>query len=99
MAKDLKVEHVKSLTADEDLLQIRMVKFNDKPRLDIRKFYEDRVTGELKPTGKGIALDHEMLAQVVTAIREHGPEIQKFITPKGVKQIDITLVKGEGKEG
>ncbi len=99
MAKDLKVKLIKSLTADDDLLQIRMVEFNDKPRLDIRKFYVDKVSGDLKPSGKGIALDHDTWTKVMLTLGDNDNKIEKFLAPKAVRQIEPEIHQGEGDIG
>lgn len=76
----LNVKEVKSFTMSTATLQIRLVKFNDRPNLDIRKFYKDVDDGgTMKPTSKGIALDWEFFRVLRGIIEEYGDTIEKFL--------------------
>ncbi len=50
--------------------KIRITKgeFKDKVYLDIRLFFTDLKTGELKPTKKGITIPHAFLPQLTSAL-------------------------------
>ncbi len=82
MAKELKVEEIKNLSSPDSNVQVRMVKFNGKPHLDIRKYYNASAEvqkTEMKPTGKGIALNAETWANVMELLEDNVDEIQKFM--------------------
>lgn len=80
----LQVEEKENFTPPTNLFQVRLVKFNGKPRLDIRRYYKDtNAGGEVKPSPKGIALDHEGFGVLKSVIENHGPEIEAFLSGEG----------------
>jgi len=57
-------------------IHIRISKFRDRDYLDIRNFYEDD-NGEWKPTRKGIAVPVDLYDDLMAALGEAKPEIEK----------------------
>jgi hypothetical protein len=57
-------------------IHIRLSKFRDRDYLDIRNFYEAE-DGEWKPTRKGIAVPVDLYDDVMKALTEAKPEIEK----------------------
>jgi len=86
MARDFKVEEVENFSDPSSTLQVRLMKYNGKPNLDIRKYYNanQNVIGEpsMKP-GKGIALNAEGYDKVMDLLVKNVDEIEEFL---GVNQ-------------
>lgn len=86
MAKQLKIEEVENFTNDDDILQVRLVKFNGKPNLDIRKYYNATqnplADKEMKPSNKGIALGPEAFERIMEIITENDEQITAFLEGK-----------------
>jgi hypothetical protein len=57
-------------------IHIRLSKFRDRDYLDIRNFYEAE-DGEWKPTRKGIAVPVDLYDDLMKALTEAKPEIEK----------------------
>ncbi len=57
-------------------IHIRLSKFRDRDYLDIRNFYETE-DGEWKPTRKGIAVPVDLYDDLMKALTEAKPEIEK----------------------
>jgi len=86
MAKKLDVKEVKAFTISTATLQVRLVKFNGKPSLDIRRYYKDVDDGgKMKPSSKGIALDHSFFLTLKAIIEEHADQIEKFLEPRQIE--------------
>jgi len=61
---------------------IKLVEFNGSRFLDIRRYYRDRKSKELKPTPKGIALKEDELLLLASLISEHGKTLNQFFIDK-----------------
>lgn len=48
-----------------DLTKLRISNYKGQLRIDIRKYYRDKVTGELKPTAKGINMTKEEFMKIL----------------------------------
>ena len=57
-------------------IHIRISKFRDRDYVDIRNFYEDD-NGEWKPTRKGIAVPVDLYDDLMAALGDAKPEIEK----------------------
>ena len=57
-------------------IHIRLSRFKDRDYLDIRNFYETE-DGEWKPTRKGIAVPVDLYDDLMKALTEAKPEIEK----------------------
>jgi len=62
-------------------IHVRLSKFRDRDYLDIRNFYETD-DGEWKPTRKGIAVPVDLYDDLMKALTEAKPEIEKRATAK-----------------
>jgi len=60
-------------------IHVRLSKFRDRDYLDIRNFYETD-DGEWKPTRKGIAVPVDLYDDLMKALTEAKPEIEKRAT-------------------
>lgn len=58
------------ITTGKGLIRVQKNEYKGKFYLDIRKFYEDKDTGDWKPTKKGISLPIDLVTQVVEAINK-----------------------------
>ncbi len=57
-------------------IRVTRGEYKDKIYLDIRLFFTDRNTGELKPTKKGITIPQDFLPQLVSVLiqcQKNGP--------------------------
>jgi len=82
MARELKVEEVKNFTSEDAEFQIRLVKFNGKPHLDARKYWnKSKVPGEkdMKPSSKGIALNEDNFDKFMDIFQENSEMIEDFL--------------------
>ena len=52
----------------DEKIRITKGEYKDKTYLDIRLFFTDRKTGELKPTKKGITIPQAFLPQLTSAL-------------------------------
>lgn len=49
---------------------VQWSEFNGRLGMDIRKFYQDKETGEMKPTKKGIWIGEDQVGEVFTAFQD-----------------------------
>ena len=81
MAEDIQQDEVLVSAIDKGLgnrIHIRISRFKDRDYLDIRNYYEDDA-GEWKPTRKGISVPVEFYDDVMKALAEAKPVIDKRI--------------------
>ena len=81
MAEDIQQDEVLVSAIDKSLgnrIHVRISRFKDRDYLDIRNYYEDDA-GEWKPTRKGISVPVEFYDDVMKALAEAKPIIDKRI--------------------
>ncbi len=61
---------MKEIKSGKGLIGVQKNEYKGKVYIDIRKFYEDRDTGEWKPTRKGISIPINLAEEVAESIRE-----------------------------
>ncbi len=70
---------MKNFSDPNSTFQIRLVKFNGKPHIDARKYYNNsNIPGEfdMKPMNKGIALNAENFEKMINVLEESHDEIE-----------------------
>lgn len=59
-------------------LVVALTSFNGIRYLDVRRYYFDKLTGQLKPTPKGIALKEEEFSNLLELFLETGDKVKKM---------------------
>jgi hypothetical protein len=61
----------------QETIRVSITEFKGYELIDVRAYYRDNETGELKPTRKGITLSIELYDKLKDAILELGKAISK----------------------
>ena len=84
--------NILSIGDEKNPLNISLSKFKGARFIDLRRYYLDKKTGEVKPTTKGIALKEEEFEKVMEVLSENESSLKKVlkedlsITEKSTKQ-------------
>lgn len=63
--------------------RITLTTYENVRMVDIRKFYKDRKTAELKPTTKGISLTQSSFNEMLDCLNDNWPKISNWLTEAG----------------
>jgi hypothetical protein len=70
-------------------IRIQRTEYKGKDLVDLRVFYQDRITGEWKPSPKGITFKVELIDEIISALeseRTRRPLESSSLPPRGRKE-------------